>query len=77
MGIYKYTIPKEYVHVQSTPSQNWVIDYPFPGTAAIDVAVDYNGVLTKIIPQSINQISESRVDVVFSQPYSGKAHLVV
>lgn len=77
MAIYKYTIPREYVHVQSTPSQNWVIDYPFKGTAAIDIAVNLDGVLTKIIPQSINQISETRVDVVFSQPYSGKAHLVV
>lgn len=77
MGTYKYIIPKEYIYEQSTPSQTWVINYPFTGSASVDIAVDLNGVLTKIIPQSVNQISQNRVDVVFSQPYTGKAHLVI
>jgi hypothetical protein len=42
----------------------------------VDVMIDNNGTLEKMLPMSIERITNSRVKIFFSQPFSGKAHLV-
>lgn len=78
MGTYKYSIPIEYTHVQEEAAASWVINYgPYVGIPAIDIAADIGGVLTKIIPNQIQQNTSSQITVTFTQPYTGKAHLVI
>ena len=73
---YKYVVTREYDHVQSTPDTNWIIDFPFKAVPVVDVLVDINGELTKVIPDQVNRVSDTRVEIIFTHPFSGSVHLV-
>jgi|694.fasta_scaffold04879_11 hypothetical protein len=76
MGTYTLKLAKEYTHTQTTPSTEWDIDYKMDFAPIVDVMIDNNGTLEKMLPMSIERITNSRVKIFFSQPFSGKAHLV-
>jgi len=67
---------REYTHTQATPSTEWDIDYKMSFAPIVDVLIDNNGVLEKMLPMSIERITDSRIKIFFSQPFAGKAHLV-
>jgi hypothetical protein len=73
---YKYVVTREHNHVQSVADTNWVIDFPFKAVPVVDVLVEVNGELTKVLPSEVNRVSDTRVEIIFSQPFSGSAHLV-
>jgi hypothetical protein len=74
---YKFKTAKEFNYEQVTPSTNWIIDFPFKGLPIIDVMTIIDGVLTKIMPASINRISDVQIEIIFDIPMTGKAHLVI
>jgi hypothetical protein len=67
---------QSYQHFQSAPSALWSINHNLGVFPVTDVMVDYNGVLTKIIPMGINVIDLNNVEIHFSTPYTGQARMV-
>ena len=65
-----------YQFFQSTPSATWEVQHNLGVYPVIDVMVNYNGTLTKIIPMSVNVIDLNNVEIQFSTPYSGQARMV-
>jgi hypothetical protein len=65
-------------YTQSTPSTSWVITHNLniENGPAVDVSVNYNGSLQKIIPSSIVATSADVVTITFTTAYSGVARLV-
>ena len=76
MSTFKIQRAREYTHIQSTPSTEWDIEYGQSFVPIVEVLIDNNGQLEKIIPSSIERITNSRVNIFFSQPFFGQAHLV-
>lgn len=62
--------------VQSTPAAVWAINHNLNNYPIVDVMVDYDGSLTKIIPQSIVIIDMNNCEIHFSTPRTGQARLV-
>lgn len=60
---------------QSTPSDTWVIAHGSGYFPVIDVSININGTLEKIIPKDIINIDVNTVHVVFSSPQTGMARL--
>lgn len=65
-----------YQHIQTIASDTWVIDHNLNNYPIVDVMVDNNGALTKIIPKDVIVISMNTCQVKFSQPRTGQARLV-
>lgn len=76
MSTYSLKMAREYTHTQATPSTEWDIDYKMDFAPIVDVLIDNNGILEKMLPMSIERITNSRIKIFFSQPFAGKAHLV-
>jgi uncharacterized lipoprotein YddW (UPF0748 family) len=70
-GIYKES--KQYVHEQATASPIWTIQHNMGALAAVDVYVEENGVMQKIIPAATNYINPMVMEVVFSTARTGRA----
>jgi hypothetical protein len=67
-----------YYFVQTTPNMTWVITHNLnvPNGPVIDVSVNYQGSLQRMIPSSIVATSANVTTVTFTAPYSGTARLV-
>lgn len=65
-----------YQHIQSVASDTWVITHNLNNYPIVDVMVDHNGTLTKIIPKDVIVINMNTCQVKFSQPRTGQARLV-
>lgn len=70
------TTLKSYQHIQSTPADTWVISHNLGITPVVDVFVYVDGVLTKILPQSIEITSSNVVTVNFSSLFTGQARII-
>ena len=71
----RYFVPKEYLFEQATPSDVWVIDHSC-GKPSVDIFINENGKIEKIIPFSVKFISDSRCEIHFTRPFAGTAKLV-
>lgn len=63
-------------HVQSAPLATWTINHNLGVYPVVDVVVNYEGAVTKIIPSDIVIIDLNTIEIRFSVPYSGEARLV-
>jgi hypothetical protein len=70
-----YTTTVETVFEQSTPASIWNITHGV-GYPIIDVYVEINGKLEKMMPQKVEHISSSQSKIYFSAPTAGIAKLV-
>jgi len=74
------TIPKAvgYNYTQAVPSSSWVVNHALnlPNGAVVDVVVDINGTMTKIIPQSITINTANQMTIGFTQLYTGSARFI-
>jgi len=74
--------PAVFRHVQSTPSVEWNITHNLganggDGIPIVDVLVDFNGNLEKIIPLTLEKIDEHHVKITFSSARTGTAIVIV
>lgn len=63
-------------HVQDTPSDKWNVTHNLGVFPIVDVLVELDGVLTKIIPMEIILVDENSIRIEFSKPFSGSARMV-
>ena len=71
----RYFIPKEFIFIQDTPSDLWVIKHAC-GYPSVDIFTTLNGNVEKMIPLEITHVSDSRCEISFTKPFSGFAKLV-
>lgn len=62
---------EEFVYTQLSPSATWIIDHPFDGYPDVTV-IDSSG---RVFYGDVSYPSTSRVQVLFSAAFSGKARL--
>lgn len=62
-----------YFHTQETASDTWLIPHGLNKRVVIDVMVNHNGALTKIMPRSILCNDSNTITVMFSKPMTGRA----
>jgi hypothetical protein len=65
-----------YQHVQASASALWTVTHNLNNYPIVDVMVDNDGVLTKIIPKNIRVINLNTCQIEFSSPRTGQARLV-
>ena len=75
-------IASAYKHVQTVPATVWTIAHNTAysgsaGTPIVDVFVDVNGTLTKIIPAIVEMVDNTTVRLTFSSNHTGTAIVVV
>lgn len=63
-------------HKQDTPAAIWVINHYLHNYPIVDVMVNEEGKLQKIIPKDIKVIDENTCEIHFSTPRTGQARLV-
>lgn len=73
-----YTVAKRHSFTQATPSTQWDIEYPVSFVPVVDVMIinPDTGNLEKILPMSIERITNNHLRISFSVPYAGNAILV-
>jgi hypothetical protein len=65
-----------YTHTQNTLSSTWVITHNLNTTNInIDVIVEYNSSLEKILPNAIEVVDSNTVHVVFTNSFIGSARI--
>ncbi len=62
-------------HVQNEASDTWTIAHGLNCRPGVSVSIDYEGSLQVILPYSIKHVNLNTVEVKFSAPQSGVAHL--
>lgn len=62
-------------HTQAASATTWTINHNLGHPPVVDVAVNYNGALTKAIPLSVVHTSANQLTVTFSSAKSGIARL--
>ena len=70
-----YTTIKTHEHTQSTPSNTWIIDHTLGYYPIVEIFVNNDGKLVKIMPLDVEQVSISQVKVTFSGNFTGFARL--
>ena len=70
-----YFVPKEYLFEQTAAADVWVIDHSC-GYPSVDVSINENGKVEKMIPFSVKFVSKSRCEIHFTRPFAGIAKLV-
>ena len=66
-----------YDHHQSVGSDTWAVSHNFNTDAVVvDVFIDFEGSLEKIIPLSIEATDNNTVTITFSSSQTGWAHVV-
>jgi hypothetical protein len=63
-------------HEQASASATWTIVHKLHDYPIIDVFVNYNGEIHKIIPSQVTYTDEDTVTISFTTPYSGFATVV-
>jgi hypothetical protein len=71
-----------YRHTQTTPSTLWTVNHNLGGNGgdgipAVDVIVDHNGTMTKMMPSQITIVDKNTVTISFTVARSGKAVVIV
>lgn len=62
---------------QTTPDTSWVITHNFGYQVIVDVSVDVNGELQKILPTNITEDTNKNIlSITFSNPVTGVARLI-
>jgi len=56
---------------QAASSTTWVVDHAFTVLPSIDCVINDGGVMTKAIPESIQQVSETQFSITWSTAQSG------
>jgi hypothetical protein len=65
-----------YVHTQGTASTSWTVQHNLNTLKpVIDVFVNHNSTLEKILPQRIEVINENTITVTFSTAFTGEARV--
>jgi pantothenate kinase len=72
-----YVAPKTFKYEQTVASDVWEYDYVIPGAPVVDVAVDVDGTLVKIIPTTIERLTEHSIRVTFSSPRTGWIRVII
>jgi hypothetical protein len=62
---------------QSDPAAVWTITHNLGGMPALDVTVDVNGQVQKILPLRVEATDNDTLTVHFSSPQTGTARLVI
>ena len=62
-------------HEQAAPSDEWTITHNFGREPVVDVFIDVDGVLTKILPHGMQIVSANEIKIVFTSPRTGRARL--
>ena len=70
-----YFIPKTYLFEQSEPSSKWTIQHSC-GYPNVDIFIEQNGAINKIIPLDVKYVSDTLCEVYFTVPFAGTAKLV-
>jgi hypothetical protein len=65
-----------YLFTQSSPSTTWIINHNLNTTPAVDVMINENSQLQKMIPLSITINNLNQITIEFSTPRSGVARLI-
>lgn len=60
-----------YSHEQLSPSNEWTVQHDLNKKVVVDVLVDYQGELTKILPSEILFIDNYSIKIKFSKPMTG------
>ena len=63
-------------HVQSTPLATWVVQHNFGRMPAVDVYMEVDGVLSKVLPAEVKRVDDNTVSIEFGEPVIGQAILV-
>jgi hypothetical protein len=71
-----YKPARAYEHIQADASDTWVIVHNLQLYPVVDIFIDYNGELQKIIPMSVEYTDTNTCTVTFSSPYTGLATVV-
>lgn len=66
-------LAQKYNHVQDTPSDTWTIVHGFGGYPIVDVFINIDGAVQKVIPLGIIYIDSATCTVTFTSPQSGYA----
>lgn len=62
-----------YQHTQSTAATVWTIDHHLGVYPMVDVYIDVDGGLQKIIPKAVTYVTPNQCTVTFSSAQSGVA----
>jgi len=76
MPISKFSVAKQYKHVQSVASDAWDIDYKIDMVPIVEVLIENNGQFEKMIPLSVERITNSHIVIHFTVPHAGVAQLI-
>lgn len=64
-------------HIQDTPSSTWQVKHGRPGYPIVDVYMELDGKVQKVIPAGVTYIDEYNIEVLFSEPRTGFVTVVV
>ena len=67
------TIPGVYEHVQTAPSNTWVIQHWLGSYPAVDIYIDYAGEKHRVLPLEVQYNSVNSCTILFTSAYSGLA----
>jgi hypothetical protein len=68
-----HRVATNYKHVQTDPSDTWVIEHNLFGYPVIDAFVDVDGTIQKVMPASVTYTSNKICTLVFAVPRAGFA----
>lgn len=72
-----YKVLRGYTHTQSIPSTSWVISHNLGlDQPIVDVFVDDNGTITRILPASVVVTDSNTITLTFTSARSGTAEVV-
>lgn len=67
------TLLMQYTHDQTTPSTLWSINHNLGVYPAVDVYVEHNGEIQKIMPLAVTYVDAMTCEVAFSTARAGTA----
>lgn len=76
MATIQYGVSYEFTHIQSTANNIWDVDYKRKVVPIVEVRVNLNGTLEKILPQNIELINDHTVRISFATPFTGVARII-
>jgi len=72
-----YSVVRGYTHTQSTPSTTWTINHNLGlSQPIVDVFVDDNGTITRILPASMVVTNSNTLTLTFTSALAGSAEVV-
>lgn len=66
-----------YEHIQNSPADTWIVRHNlYTQSPIVDVFVEVDGVLQKILPKQVKVIDQLECHIVWSTPRAGKAGII-